>query len=114
MAVYKEGWYAVRTISNRSFQIYPDAADFGAPFRKGDDIFREAATAAALYGIQPSRKVERYLTGKDASIDFELMDEFGPTPARRTKFRLTVVLPEKGIKTRGEKYDGYMHIEEVR
>lgn len=114
MAVYKEGWYAVEAIKNRSFQIYPDAADFGTPFVKGDDTWIKAKTAAHFYGVENTRKVETYLTGKDASIDIELMDEFGPNPAKVTKFRLCVVLPEKGIKTRGSKYDGYMTVTEVR
>lgn len=114
MAVYKEGWYAVDSIKNRSTQIYPDAADFGAPFVKGDDTWIKAKTAAHFYGLPETRKVESYMTGKDASIDIELMDEFGPNPAKVTKFRLSVVLPENGIKARGNKYDGYMTIEETK
>jgi hypothetical protein len=113
MSVYKEGWHAVQTIGGNQTRIWPDAADYGVPFKKGDRFWIAAKTAAHFYGDEATRKVKTYLTGKTASIELELMDEFGQTPAKTTKFRLTVVLTENGIKTRQGKFDGYMEIEEL-
>jgi hypothetical protein len=113
MSVYKEGWNAVQTIGGRSARVYPDACDYGALFRQGDDTWVQAKTAAHFYGIKETRKVETYLTGKTATIEFELMDEFGRTPAKVTRFRMEVVRPEKPIKVRAGQFDGYIYIEEL-
>ena len=36
MSVYKEGYYIIDEIERASYQIYPDAADYGAPVVKGN------------------------------------------------------------------------------
>lgn len=113
MAVYKEGWKAVQTIGGRSGRIYPDACDNGALFRKSDDTWVQAKTLAHFYGIKETRKVETYLTGKTATIDIELMDEFGRTPEKVTRFRMSVVVPNKDIKVRAGEFHGYIELEEL-
>lgn len=111
MSVYKEGFYAVRTIRNSMKQVYPDAADFGAPVRKGDELWNWAKQAVDWYGVEGTRKVERYLTGVTVTADIELMYEGdGPQRGEVLRFRIEYV-SASGLKGG---YMGYLTCEEVR
>ena len=64
MSVYKEGYMCVETITNASIQIYPDACDFGAPTKQGDEIWNAAKQLVEMYGDEGTRTGEVYPTGK--------------------------------------------------
>ena len=76
MSVYKEGFYAVDLITKASRQIWNDSADFGAPTKKGDNIWAWTKQLVEWYGVEGTKKVERYSTGTSVSQTVELMDEW--------------------------------------
>lgn len=110
MSVYKEGFYAVRTIESLSRRVYPDAADFGVPVQKGDKIWNLARQAVEMYGVEGTRKVNRYSTGVSASTVIELMDEWN---TGKTSFYEISYTSARGLKAYGQTYDGYISIEPV-
>jgi len=67
MSVYKEAVHAIATIENQSKRIYPDACDFGAPVKKGDDTWNWAKQLVDWFGVEGTRKEHRYATGATVS-----------------------------------------------
>lgn len=108
MSVYKEAYFVIAEIIKQSVQIYPDACDFGVPYRKGDKNFTMVKEMLAPYGNEKTKKVNQYAIGKDASIVIEVMDEWDS--GAEEKYKLDIVIPTKGIKYRNEQYDGYITI----
>lgn len=106
MSVYKEGWYAVRIIQNRSIQIEPFSADYGAPVRKGDGIWNWTKQLAEWYGVPNTRQVNTYSTGTTVSIMIRLMNE---STCKYHTFRLTYVTTHHHPE-----WDGYVEVEEVK
>lgn len=118
MSVYKEGWYAVQEIEQSSRQVFQDAADFGVPVHEGSRIWNLLKQTADFYGVEGTRKVERYSTGATASIDIDLMHEGDVKRGKTERFRLVYVKFNRPTKlqpysTNGTKYDGYAYVEKA-
>jgi len=75
MSVYKEAWYIIRDIQNHSRQVYPDAADYGVPVKKGDSFWKQARQLVDMYGEPENRKVDRYFTGVTVTQKLRIADE---------------------------------------
>lgn len=63
----------VESIESKSKQIFPDAADFGAPTRKGDAVWNAAKQLVDWYGVEGTRIEQRYPTGTTVSQVIEYM-----------------------------------------
>lgn len=107
MSVYKEGYFTVQYIQQRSRQIYPDAADYGMPVRSGSPDWNAIKGIVDMYGNPERKRVHRYATGVTAEAVIELMDEW--VTGRRENFKITYT-SARGLKG----YDGYVTVEEVR
>lgn len=83
MSVYKEGYYAVSQILNNSKQIWNDSADFGAPYKKGDQIWNLVVQLATDYGINST--IVKHPTYSEITV--ALMDEWNTK--RVQFFRIT-------------------------
>lgn len=105
MSVYKEGYYIIKEIEKRSVQIYSDAADFGAPVRKGDELWNMIKQLADWYGDPETRVLTKY----ELSIAIRLMDEHGSGSV--DVFELTYCEATKG---RCKGYDGYVSVNRLR
>lgn len=89
MAVYREGYHAIELIQNNSFQIFPDACDFGVPVKKGDEIWNWSKQLIEQYGVEGTRKENRYGTGYSVEAQVELMDEWAVSDRRKTEKQAT-------------------------
>ena len=54
-AVYREGYHIIDELKKASVQIYPDAADYGVPVKKGDKYWKMAQQLVTWYGVDKSR-----------------------------------------------------------
>nr|DAJ28059.1 MAG TPA: KH domain [Caudoviricetes sp.] len=84
MAVYREGYKAIEAIKRASKRIYNDACDFGAPTKKGDNIWNYAKQLCDWYGIEGTRKESRYATGCTLTQDVKLIDEWAVSDERKS------------------------------
>ena len=84
MAVYREGYHWVDELSKRSVQIFPDAADYGVPVRKGDEEWEVAKKLVEWYGVEGTREYNDYNVGKSVEHTIELMDEWAVSDGRKT------------------------------
>ncbi len=103
MSVYKEGFYAVEKISKASRKIYTDSADFGAPTKKGDDIWAWTKQLVEQYGVPNTRNAEYYETGTTVSQTVELVDEFNSGQIMRYFVSFTTVTDNPNM-------DGYVYL----
>jgi len=117
MSVYREGYNIIKEVETASKQIFPDACDFGAPTRKGDRIWNSLGQLIKMYGDKNNnRKVDKYETGKTATIEVTLIDEWAVSDERKTiaqahdKFRVTYTSCNTGL-CKG--MDGYVYIEKL-
>jgi len=55
MAVYREGFHAVQTITAGQARIFNDACDYGTPTAKGDRVWNLAKQLVESYGIPGTR-----------------------------------------------------------
>jgi hypothetical protein len=116
MAVYREGYIALELIQNNSFQIFPDACDFGAPTRKGDSIWNAAKQLVDWYGEEGTRTENRYSTGRSVEAHVELMDEWAVSDGRKSereatdRFIVSFVSCQEG-RCKGK--DGYIYIAKI-
>ena len=113
MSVYKEGYKGVEAIKNASKRIYNDAADYGAPTKKGDKLWNLAKQLVADYGVEGKRHLDHYCT---VTTQIELLDEWAYSdderPNRNIKnytdtFTLTYT---KCIMGQCAGYDGFLSI----
>ncbi len=111
MSVYKEGFYAIHTIGSAQRQVYPDAADFGAPTKRGDRLWNLAKQAVDMYLIEGTRKVERYATGRTCTAVIGLMNEGlergEPGYGKELKFEIEFV------SAKLKNYDGFLTVREL-
>lgn len=89
MSVYKEGYHAVELITKRSKQIFSDAADHGAPTKKGDEIWNAAKQLVDWYGVKGTRKEHKYASGQTVAHQVTLMDEWAVSDGRKTEAQAT-------------------------
>jgi len=89
MAVYREGYHAAKLIEDRSVQIFQDAADYGAPTTKGDDIWNAAKQLCDWYGVPNTRQEHRYSTGISVEQQVQLMDEWAVSDGRKSEQQAT-------------------------
>lgn len=106
MSVYKEAVLAVKVIKQNSKRIYPDACDFGAPVRKGDDIWNWAKQLVDWYGVKGTRKESRYSTG--VSVSQKVM--FMPDEHNSDKYVTVEVVYVSTEKNK--EMEGYIYIKE--
>jgi len=113
MSVYKEGFHAVSEINNHSRQVYPDACDYGVPTKPGHWAWNMIKGAVQAYGVEGTRKVDRYLTGVTVENVIELMDEWlergAPGYGKVLRFKFTYT-SAKGLQ---DGYTGYVCVEPV-
>lgn len=107
MSVYKEGYYAVELIKKQSKQLYADACDFGAPVKKGDDLWNWAKQAIDWYGNPKTRKQDNYGTGTTVSQVIELMDEWNTGKEEHFKITYTTTRRDKRM-------DGFLTVSKIR
>lgn len=118
MAVYREGFTIVENLLNNSRQIFSDAADYGVLVKKGDEFWNQAKQLVEWYGVEGTRKEERYSTGVTVKHDIELMDEWAVSDGRKTEEQATiqytvsfVSLSTRHRETKG--YNGYITIDQL-
>lgn len=97
MSVYREFFTCIEILENNSGKIHKDAADYGAPCKKGDEIWNAGAQLAEWYG-EESTKV--YSTNS-VTITIEGIDEWAVSDGRKTvkeateKYQLSYVITKK-------------------
>ena len=101
MSVYKEGYHAVQLIQQHSRRIYPDAADFGAPTKQGDDLWMWVKQAIDWYGVKGSRQQTDYSTGTTVSHNIKLIDEWNTK--REEYYKITYTT-----------HDGYFTVDKLK
>ena len=109
MSVYKEGYYAIKLITNNSKRIFDDAADYGCPVKKGDGIWMWVKQLVEWYRVRDvnTRVVTKYPTGTTVSEEVELIDEWNCGNEERFKVTYTT--------TRGNDImDGIVEVERLR
>lgn len=74
MSVYKEGYYIIAEIQNKSKQIWADACDVGVLVKKNDAMWNNVKQLVAWYGVEGTRK-EHYKGHVEQKV--QLMDEWG-------------------------------------
>jgi hypothetical protein len=115
MSVYKEGYHALELITKEAKQIWPDAADFGAPVKKDSSLWNWIKQLTEWYGI----KSTRYASAPDkkhmtASIYVHLMDEWAVSDERKTEEEATEFYKVTYNKTPGiPNYDGFVEYYKV-
>lgn len=113
MAVYREGFKAIELIEKNSVRIYNDACDFGAPTKKGDEIWNAAKQLVTWYGDEGTRSENRYATGRSCKADVTLIDEWAVSDERKTISQATEVYSVEFVSCTDGKckdYDGYVFV----
>jgi len=116
MAVYREGYSILKDLLRRSVRIYPDAADFGVPVKKGSHTWIAAKQLIDMYGEHETRKSNVYSTGKSVEEEFTLMDEWAVSDERKTvaeateRYKLYYTTCTTGA-CKG--FDGFLTIEQL-
>lgn len=112
MAVYREGYSAVKDIQNQSRQIWPDACDYGAPTKIGDRLWNTVKQAIDWYGIKSTRtsKMKGHVTAV-----ISLMDEWAVSDGRKTDEEATEYfkIDYYAIKRIPGGYDGFFEIVKI-
>lgn len=80
MAVYREGYFLLEQIYKNTKQVFNDAADQGAPVKKGDQLWNFLQYSVKAYELPETRKVE----GGILSVQIKLIDEWAVSDARKT------------------------------
>ena len=112
MAIYREGFSAIKDIEDNSVRIYDDACDFGAPCKKGDKIWNAAKQLVDWYGTPDSRIVNGY----DVAQTVEIMDEWAVSDRRKTEEEATEyyrVSYHKANTGACRGYDGFISVEKI-
>lgn len=110
MAVYREGYNIAELITKASVRIFNDAADYGAPVKKGDKLWNAAKQLADWYG-EGETVVNRYSTGRSADKKIILIDEWAVSDERKTLKEATEVYTLSFVSCttgRCKGYDGYI------
>lgn len=105
MGVYKEGYHAIKLIKMNTRQVFPDAADYGAPIRKGDEVWRWTKQLVDWYGVKGTRREDIYRTGTTVSHEVELMSE---ATGRIDRFKVTYTTTRNHPE-----YDGYVEVDVI-
>ena len=109
MGVYKEGYYIVNQLQQKSVQIFNDACDHGAPTKLNDSIWNSAKQLADDYGIKSSRKHYKYNSGESVEIQIQLGSDDSDRPCTN-KYLLLFVTCKSG-KCKG--FNGYVSIVKI-
>jgi hypothetical protein len=116
MAVYREGFSAIKDIEDNSVRIYDDACDFGAPCNKGDKIWNAAKQLVDWYGVPGSRTDYSKVGGNGVTQTVELMDEWAVSDKRKTEEEATEyyrVSYHKANTGACKGYDGFISVEKI-
>lgn len=105
MSVYKEGFYAIELIQKNSKQLFQDAADYGAPVKKQDQLWGWVKQLCDWYGVEGSRQEHRYGTGVTVEQNVSLMDEWNT--GKKIYYKVVYV----SAKLPG--YDGYVYVKQI-
>ena len=120
MAIYSEGFSAIKDIENNSVRIYNDACDFGAPCKKGDKIWNAAKQLVDWYKVENSRK-QYNIGNKPYGVEnvVELMDEWAVSDRRKTVeeateyYKVSYHKMSKGSDGAYRNYDGFISVEKI-
>lgn len=119
-AVYREGYHCIDIIQQNSVQIYPDAADFGAPYNKGDKIYNATKQLVDTYKDKNIPiKNNKYSTGASSEATVTLIDEWAVSDGDKTvaeateKYLVNCVTSKGGIKYNGQTYTGYVTVTKI-
>lgn len=107
MSVYKEGFHAVELIKKNSRQIWNDAADFGAPVKKGDALWNWTKQLIDWYGVENSRQQESYGTGTTVKHKVSLLNEWSDMSEVMYEVTYVSVRNDKNM-------DGYVYLIRVK
>lgn len=88
MAVYREAYSALDLIESRAQQVFKDAADYGAPVRKGDDLWNAIKQLHDWYRDKSSTTQKDKQRGH---FHIEIMDEWAFSDGRKTEEEATEV-----------------------
>lgn len=97
MAVFREAFNAMELIQKNSSQVFSDAADYGAPYVKGDKIW-DACQQLASYHDPGTEKSEKWKGGK--TLEIIVIDEWAVSDGRKTveQATFTVVMSVNSLK----------------
>jgi hypothetical protein len=104
MSVYKEGYYAIKEITNHSTQIFSDACDYGAPIKKNNTLWNLVKQLVDQYKVDGTRESGEW----GVSNVVELMDEWGGGVIER--FKITYCVTNKG---RCKGFDGFVSVDKI-
>lgn len=93
MAVYKEGFDAIRNYNSAKQQIWNDACDEGVLVHTGNLFFKYMKTIVEMYGDESTR----IATKNNVQVDITLIDEWAVSDER------------KSLKDATEKYTIHYH-----
>lgn len=113
MAVYREAFHIKAQIEKQSTQIFNDAADFGAPVKHGDYLWKATNQLASWYGDKETRNEARYSTGRSVSIEVTMIDEWAVSDERKSYKDATEIYDLSFVSCTTGKckgYDGYVTI----
>lgn len=110
MAVYREGYYAIKEIQKASKQIYPDACDYGVLVKKGDSIWNLAKQLGDWYGDKNTRVVNKYSTGTSSDITVTLIDEWAVSDEVKTISQATENYHLSYVTCNDKGYDGIISV----
>ena len=114
MAVYREGYHALKELQSQSIRNYNDACDLGVPVRKNDKNWKLAKMLFAMYGDETTRQQHNYSTGKNVYANIKLIDEWAVSDGIKTIKQATenYTLVYVTCKTGNCKgFDGYITID---
>lgn len=109
MAVYREGYSAIKSITQQSVQIFSDACDFGAPVKVGSTLWNELKQLVDWYKIEGTVKKDQY----GCSAQVLLMDEWAVSDEKKTVAQATEIYDVSYTKCttgRCSGFDGFITV----
>ena len=127
MAVYREGYSILEDIKKNSERVYNDAADVGAPVKKGEQMWSNISMLREMYGPKdefPEDKLEERKDEFGGYFDIMLMDEWAFSDGRKTEEEATEVYRIHYMKITNPRHpslnpdfkgvDGFAYVEQIR
>ena len=116
MAIYREGFHAVKSLQEQAIRIYDDACDYGVPVKKNDANWNLAKMLFNMYGDKDTRRQHDYSTGSNVYTSFKLVDEWAVSDERLTLKQATKTYSLCYTTCRHGKckgFDGFISIREL-
>lgn len=112
MAVYREAYHVIEAIETQSTRIYPDAADYGALVKKGDQLWKDVQMIMDWHGNKETRESYPIVYGWVLSQNIEVIEEW--QTGNEEHYKITYHHFTKGLVSHGGNFDGFIEIEKVK